>query len=348
MDFVKKILNEKPEDKSGYPQSKSNIRRKYIDEQGKLLHEKYQINKEIGRGSDGIVRLCKLRSNYLQKINNKNNKNGKNKIKNDVRAIKIIDKSKVKPNHLKDIYNEMHILKQTSMKPHDNIVRFYESFETQNKIYIITELLSGDTLQDRIVRQFNNTKNSNKKGFDEITVAIMFYQILEALSYLHGIGVVHRDLKPENILFCKDSENTLKIIDFGLAGILTKHNNYKLTHPCGTPFYVSPEVIDPRNKTHEYDSKCDMWSAGIILYAMFCGCLPFKLKEDEPLRILYRQILKGYIPMNSSIWLNVPNDAKDLILRLLITDPNQRLNAKQAMDHSFFKRVFHTYLHENQ
>jgi len=361
MNFMRKFLNDKKQEKPSTmlsPRTKdlklshANLKRKNMEEQSELLHEKYQIYKEIGRGSDGIVKICKLRQSWINKNINKMNKNNKYKsprhntfgknmhrLKQEMRAIKIIDKLSVKPSHLKDIYNEMRILKQISSKPHINIVNCYESFETQNTIYIITEMLSKDTLQDRIVKQFNENKN----GFDEITVAVMFYQILEALAYLHSVGIVHRDLKPENILFGKDNENTLKIIDFGLAGILEKQNNYKLSHPCGTPFFVAPEVIDPRNKTHEYDSQCDMWSSGVILYAMFCGYLPFKLKDDEPLKVLYKQILKGNIPMVPSMWAHIKDDAKDLVMKLLVINPNERLNAKQALEHPWFKRVFRDY-----
>ena len=90
------------------------------------------------------------------------------------------------------------------------------------------------------------------------------------------------------------------MIDFGLAGILKKENDFQLSRACGTPFYVAPEVIHP--KKLPYNEKVDLWSAGVILYVMFCGYLPFKLKPDEPLSVLYKQILYSDVCMDSKHW----------------------------------------------
>ena len=94
-------------------------------------------------------------------------------------------------------------------------------------------------------------------------------KLLQVLLYLHAKGIVHRDLKPENILFENTSKTSnLKLIDFGIA--IKRDSNTKLTTRIGTPYYIAPEVL-----CKTYDEKCDIWSAGVILYMMVCYRPPF-------------------------------------------------------------------------
>jgi calcium-dependent protein kinase len=115
-------------------------------------------------------------------------------------------------------------------------------------------------------------------------------EILSALNYCHSHSVVHRDLKPENILFDRrDKDPTLKIIDFGTAEIFDPKQKQKLTEGSGTPIYVAPEVLK-----HSYNSKCDLWSVGVILYMLLSGRPPFTGKTEQD---IMTSVVKGKYTM---------------------------------------------------
>lgn len=133
------------------------------------------------------------------------------------------------------------------------------------------EECTGGSLFDRI---FNNI--SNKNTISEKSIFRIFKQLMDALNHCHSQGICHRDLKPENIIFLNKEENSpIKIIDFGL-GIIFQSNNLIFSKKVGSPQYVAPEVLDG-----EYDYKCDIWSAGVILYNLFSGTQPFEGKNEE-------------------------------------------------------------------
>ena len=149
--------------------------------------------------------------------------------------------------------------------------------------------------------------------------------VLNCVNYCHQHKIVHRDLKPENILLERDEKayDELKIIDFGTSlyydpqkheksedegpGALKEENSggESLKLVIGTPYYIAPEVIKKN-----YGSKCDIWSCGVILYAMLCGSLPF---DDEQLAVLFMKIKQG----NYRMPVEIPPDCKDLIRRML-------------------------------
>lgn len=138
------------------------------------------------------------------------------------------------------------------------------------------------------------------------------HQIIEGVEYIHNLGVAHRDLKPENLLLQND--RNIVIVDFGLS------NTFKdvglLKTACGSPCYAAPEMIAGK----QYDGrKTDIWSCGVILYAMLCGYLPF---EEDNTQLLYKKILTAdfHIPRFVSV------DAKDLIRNILMIDPNNRFS----------------------
>ena len=136
---------------------------------------------------------------------------------------------------------------------------------------------------------------------------------------MHKIGVTHRDLKPQNITI--DYDGKIKIIDFGLGNIYKKSKSYqyidqKLKTECGSPCYAAPEMIE--GKQTRYDPLLiDIWSAGIVLFVMLAGYLPFC---DADTAKLYKKILIGNYKTPS--W--VSNDAKDLLQKILMTNPNKR------------------------
>lgn len=133
------------------------------------------------------------------------------------------------------------------------------------------EECTGGSLFNRIF-----SKLSGKKQISEKNIALIFKQIMDALNHCHSQGICHRDLKPENILFLNKSENSpLKLIDFGL-GAINLNDNVKFIQKVGSPHYVAPEVLNG-----EYDFKCDVWSAGVILYNLFSGTQPFNGKNEN-------------------------------------------------------------------
>ena len=174
------------------------------------------------------------------------------------------------------------------------------------------EYCNGGELFDYIVR---HTRLSEKQ-------ACKFYQeLISGIEYIHQSGVCHRDLKPENLLL--DYDLTLKIVDFGLSNMYEPSATLKTA--CGSPCYAAPEMIAGK-RYHGLGS--DIWSMGIILYAMICGYLPF---EDPNTSKLYKKILNcdylipGFISKTS----------KDLIKKILNTDPTKRLTIKEIRNHEW-------------
>ena len=106
---------------------------------------------------------------------------------------------------------------------------------------------------------------------------------MQGVKYLHDNNIVHRDLKPENVMISDDQ--TIKIIDFGLGRYYGE--NQKLGTSCGSPCYAAPEMVSGNKYV---PAQVDIWSSGIILYGMLCGCLPF---EDSNYKTLYAKVLKG-------------------------------------------------------
>ncbi|CAG9313715.1 unnamed protein product [Blepharisma stoltei] len=265
------------------------------------LTDVYNIKKCIGQGSFGIVR--------------------KGQHKNDpnlIVAIKSIDKFKIKSNlHL--LKREVSILQSID---HPNIIKFYETFDDGKYLHIVMEFCSGGELFEKIME---------KGKINEKKAACYMEKILLAVNHLHQVGVCHRDLKPENFLFENDSPNAeLKIIDFGLSnkfGDKFKHTT-KMETFVGTPYYVAPEVIKG-----EYGPKCDLWSVGVIMYVMLTGHHPFK--GETPTQI-FQNVVRGELNMESPVWETISEPAKDLLRKLIVTDPNQRLCADDALRHHWF------------
>uniref|UniRef100_A0A8C1PSW0 non-specific serine/threonine protein kinase n=1 Tax=Cyprinus carpio TaxID=7962 RepID=A0A8C1PSW0_CYPCA len=194
-------------------------------------------------------------------------------------------------------------------------------YDNGKQMYLVTELMRGGELLDRILKQ---------KFFSEREASAVLHTITKTVEYLHSQGVVHRDLKPSNILYVDESGNpeSLRICDFGFAKQLRADNGLLMT-PCYTANFVAPEVL----KRQGYDEGCDIWSLGVLLYTMLAGFTPFANgPEDTPEEILSR-IGSGHFILTGGNWDAVSDAAKDLVSKMLHVDPHQRLTANQVLKH---------------
>ena len=230
-------------------------------------------------------------------------------------AIKILEKNKI--TNTKDIIRierEIDIIKSID---HINVIKVYKILQDPEKIYIIMEYCENGELFNRII---------DEKKLPEEECSFFYYQLINGLEYIHSKQIIHRDLKPENLLLTKN--DTLKIIDFGLSNYNTFDN--LLSTPCGSPCYASPEMVTGE----KYNGfMLDIWSSGIILYAMIYGTLPFQ-DGDNNTDLLFQNIQKCKIKFNKSEC----NLGVDLLKKILVPDPEKRYNISQIKIHPFYKK----------
>ena len=149
-------------------------------------------------------------------------------------------------------------------------------------------------------------------------------KLLSALQHMHAQKVVHRDIKPENIMVAGEDE--LKLIDFGLSK--RQQGNNKLKTIAGTPYYMAPEVLDGL-----YDSKCDIWSLGVLLYVFMSGYLPF---QGENRADVFYKIQNAKYHFEHKEFQACSPQVLDLIRKLLVVDSKKRLSAAEALKHEWF------------
>jgi len=137
------------------------------------------------------------------------------------------------------------------------------------------------------------------------------------------MNVAHRDLKPENILIDFARQGQIKVIDFGTSHHFNE-NDHEMHNVFGTPYYIAPEVLQGN-----YTEKCDLWSIGVILYILLCGCPPFSGSEQAVLK----KVERGAWTFKEPIWEAVSLEAKDLVTKLLEKSPQERTSAKEALQH---------------
>jgi calcium-dependent protein kinase len=148
------------------------------------------------------------------------------------------------------------------------------------------------------------------------------------VTYLHTNGVVHRDVKPENMLLQSEVEDSpLKLIDFGIAR--TFKPGQVLTTCCGTPLYISPQVLSKL-----YDEKCDVWSCGVIMYVLLCGSAPFFGRDEQD---LLKKIQKGAFDFDDEEWDEVSDAAKALIRRMMTFEPSSRPSAGALLEDEWLR-----------
>jgi len=282
------------------------------DNTGHHPEEMYIIEKKgapLGTGAFGTVKL------------------GKNKKTGQQVALKSVHKKGRKQSDMVVLQNEIEI---NMALDHPNIARMYETFEDNQFIYIAMELCSGGEMFDLIIDQ---------GSFSEVKASILMEQILRAVTYMHAHGIVHRDLKPENFLLTKKGvpvdQNTLKVIDFGIS---KRFNCSKgegaptMMTRAGTAYYIAPEVIAGKG----YNEKCDVWSAGVILYILLSGSPPFAGDTDKE---IIEAVKRGRISFNGiSEFDGVSQEVKTFIQECCTMNPSRRLSAQTAVNHHWIKQ----------
>ncbi|KAM6382123.1 ribosomal protein S6 kinase alpha-3 isoform 3-T3 [Alca torda] len=255
----------------------------------------YEVKEDIGVGSYSICKRCIHKASNMEY------------------AVKIIDKSK------RDPTEEIEILLRYGQHP--NIITLKDVYDDGKCVYVVTELMKGGELLDKILRQ---------KFFSEREASAVLFTITKTVEYLHAQGVVHRDLKPSNILYVDESGNpeSIRICDFGFAKQLRAENGLLMT-PCYTANFVAPEVL----KRQGYDAACDIWSLGVLLYTMLTGYTPFANGPDDTPEEILARIGSGKFSLSGGYWNTVSDTAKDLVSKMLHVDPHQRLTAAQVLSH---------------
>ncbi|KAL4424840.1 hypothetical protein ABPG77_011090 [Micractinium sp. CCAP 211/92] len=224
-------------------------------------------------------------------------------------ACKIIEKGKLKdPKDRDRVDRECRVMRNLSN--HVAVVKLFEYVETRDCVYIMMEAAKRGSLLDYV---------RDRKKLPESEAVIIFQQLLHALQFCHRKDVVHRDIKLENILI--DSAGHMKLIDFGLCGYFVAGK--RLRCHCGSPSYAAPEIVARKDYL---GPPVDVWSLGVVLFAMLAGYLPFHAKEKKQLS---EKILAGvYKP---AAWMS--SSAQDLISRMLTLDPEQRITLEAVWAH---------------
>eukprot|EP00884_Botryococcus_braunii_P009517 jgi/Botrbrau1/18567/Bobra.0367s0013.1 len=253
----------------------------------------YRLGKTLGIGSFGKVKIAEhvLTGHKV--------------------AIKVLNRRKIRAQDMEEkVRREIKILR-LFMHPH--IIRLYEVVETPNDIYVVCEYVKAGELFDHIVEKGRLVEDEARH---------FFQQIISGVEYCHRNMVVHRDLKPENLLL--DAKMNIKIADFGLSNVM--RDGHFLKTSCGSPNYAAPEVISGKLYA---GPEVDVWSCGVILYALLCGSLPF---DDENIPNLFKKIKGGIYQLPS----HLSPGARDLIPRMLLVDPMTRITIPEIRQHPWF------------
>ncbi|CAJ2639458.1 calcium-dependent protein kinase 17-like [Trifolium pratense] len=260
----------------------------------------YTIGKELGRGQFGVTHLCT------------------HKVTKEQFACKTIAKRKlVNKEDIEDVRREVQIMHHLTGQA--NIVELKGAYEDKQSVHLVMELCGGGELFDRIIA---------KGLYTERAAASLLRTIVQIIHTLHSMGVIHRDLKPENFLLLNKDENApLKVTDFGLSVFFKEGEMFK--DIVGSAYYIAPEVLKRR-----YGQEVDIWSIGVMLYILLSGVPPFWAESEHG---IFNAILRGHIDFTSDPWPSISPSAKDLVRKMLNSDPKQRLTAFEVLNHPWIK-----------
>ncbi|XP_034338490.2 serine/threonine-protein kinase Nek11 isoform X3 [Magallana gigas] len=264
----------------------------------KVLANRYEIVKKLGKGNFGTAYLCKdLRSKNPETD------------EYDLKVLKEISVGELQPDETVDAVREARVL---SKLDHPSIVKFHDSFIDGESFCIVTEFCEGGDLDCKI-----NECVKNKQEIDSKLIMDWFVQLLLAVHYMHQRRVLHRDLKTRNIFL---RQNMIKVGDFGISRILMGTTDLASTF-TGTPYYMSPEVL----KHEGYNSKSDIWSIGCILYEM---CTLTHAFDGKSLMAVMYKIVEGEVPKLPEKFSSELNN----VLKLMLSkDPDKRPSATDLL-----------------
>ena len=225
-------------------------------------------------------------------------------------AVKLIDKTKLSSeSDRKRVGREIRVLKRLS---HKNVARLFDVVETASRIFCVMEFADGGSVLDFV---------RSRRSLDEVTASSFTSQIVDALDYCHRNWIVHRDVKLENLLLDKNKRRVM-LVDFGLSAVFQPGK--KLTVHCGSPSYAAPEIVSRK----PYDGPpVDVWSMGVVAFAMVAGYLPFHAKNSDK-RELCRKIVQGAYATPES----ASDDFKEFIGVVLRVDPERRATLARCRD----------------
>jgi len=244
----------------------------------------------------------------------------KHVLTSEERAIKQIPKSDIQDD-MKFVHTELEAMLKLD---HPNIIKFYEFFEDDRMLYMVTEICSDGDFSD-----LGNSIN------DPQEIRLLFRDMMMGVAYCHDLGIAHRDLKFENCLVSKMGQvrRVAKIIDFGLAAIRQPGDKVGqwLNDQLGTRYFVAPEVIDDRTR---YGVLCDLWSAGVMIYIVLTDEHPFAVDAMSLDTVpLFRKILNGRLRTEPMDYANIDKSARDLVTKMLVKKPEGRITAQKALSH---------------
>lgn len=199
---------------------------------------------------------------------------------------------------------------------HNNVLRLYDVWETEKALYLVLEYVEGGELFDLLV---------DSGPLPEKTAVDFFRQIILGAAYCHNLGICHRDLKPENILLDKDLN--VKIADFGMAAL---ESGRLLETSCGSPHYAAPEIV---SGLQYHGAESDVWSCGVILFALLTGRLPF---DDDNIRDLLLKVQRGEFEIYEAL----SDEAVDLIHQMLTVAPEQRIKTNDILKHPLIQKYY--------
>lgn len=232
-------------------------------------------------------------------------------------AIKCVLRKDLPPADDAAIYDEVAILASLN---HPHIVPLIDFFDEKDCYFIVMELMSGGDLFDRI---------GKKKSYSEADARDLIVKMLKAVAYCHQRKIAHCDMKPKNLLLMsEENDSFIKLADFGFAARV--HAPKSLTKQCGTPFFVAPEILMRK----PYDHQSDMWSVGCIVYLLLSGNLPFVGRSQKE---LFKKIVAGKYDFEDEEWKSVSEDAKDLVRKMLVLNPDERIKSGEAIKHPWLK-----------
>jgi titin len=220
------------------------------------------------------------------------------------------------------IKREVDVMKQLQ---HPNLLQLREAFEKRNETATIVEFMSGVQLMERIA-------NSHYE-FNENVCIHLTKQMLEGLAFMHDEGITHLDLGPTNVVFSTKRSNTVKIMDFGHAQECKNGTSYRI--PYKNAEYRAPEVVS----NQIVSTLTDMWSLGVMVYTMLSGISPYKGESDEETR---GYIADGDYDFHHDVWSAISIEAMDFIKKLMVRERTQRMCAKHALAHKWFKPIYAT------